>query len=80
MPNWDRTPRSGRKSRIYTNSTPEVFGEQIDLALDLIKDKNPEHKILFLMSWNEWAEGNYVEPDMRYGHGFLNILKEKLFK
>jgi hypothetical protein len=80
MPNWDRTPRSGRKARIYTNSTPEVFGEQIDKVLDLIKDKEPEHKIVFLMSWNEWAEGNYIEPDMRYGHRYLNILKEKLFK
>ena len=80
MPNWDRTPRSGRRARIYTNSTPEVFGEQLDQVLDLIKDKKTEHKIVFLMSWNEWAEGNYIEPDMKYGHGYLNILKEKLFK
>ena len=78
MPNWDRTPRSGRRARIYTNSTPEVFGEQIDKVLDLIKDKEPEHKIVFLMSWNEWAEGNYIEPDMRYGHGYLDVLKNRL--
>ena len=78
MPNWDRTPRSGRGARIYTNSTPEVFGEQIDKVLDLIKDKEPEHKIVFLMSWNEWAEGNYVEPDMKYGHGYLDVLKNRL--
>ena len=78
MPNWDRTPRSGRRARIYTNSTPEVFGEQIDQVLDLIKDKEPEHKIVFLMSWNEWAEGNYVEPDMKYGHGYLDVLKNRL--
>ena len=78
MPNWDRTPRSGRRARIYTNSTPEVFGEQIDQVLDLIKDKELEHKIVFLMSWNEWAEGNYIEPDMKYGHGYLDILKNRL--
>ena len=78
MPNWDRTPRSGKKARIYVNSTPEVFGEQIDKALELVKTKQEEHKILFLMSWNEWAEGNYVEPDLRYGHGYLNVLREKL--
>lgn len=78
MPNWDRTPRSGRRARIYTNSTPEVFGEQLDQVLDLIKDKEPEHKIVFLMSWNEWAEGNYVEPDMKYGHGYLDVLKNRL--
>lgn len=78
MPNWDRTPRSGKKARVYVNSTPKVFGEQMDHALELVKNKQDEHKILFLMSWNEWAEGNYVEPDLRYGHGYLDVLREKL--
>ena len=78
IPNWDRSPRSGKKARIYTNSTPEVFAEQVDMALDLIKNKKEEHKILFLMSWNEWAEGNYMEPDLKYGHGFLKALRSKI--
>ncbi len=76
MPNWDRSPRSGRKSMIYINSTPQVFGEQIEKALELLSNKSEEHKILFLMSWNEWAEGNYVEPDLKYGHGYLNALRD----
>ena len=78
IPNWDRSPRSGKKARIYTNSTPEVFAEQVDMALDLIKNKKSEHKILFLMSWNEWAEGNYMEPDLKYGHGYLKALQSKI--
>lgn len=78
LPNWDRSARSGRKARIYTNSTPEVFGDQIKTVLDLIKDKEDEHKVTFLMSWNEWAEGNYVEPDLKYGHGFLDAIKESI--
>ena len=78
IPNWDRSPRSGKKARIYTNSTPEVFAEQVDMALDLIKNKKEEHKILFLMSCNEWAEGNYMEPDLKYGHGFLKALQSKI--
>lgn len=78
IPNWDRSPRSGKKARIYTNSTPEVFAEQVDMALDLIKNKKEEHKILFLMSWNEWAEGNYMEPDLKYGHGYLKALQSKI--
>jgi hypothetical protein len=48
-------------------------------ALELISKKQSEHRILFLRSWNEWAEGNYVEPDITYGHGFLDVLKESLF-
>ena len=80
MPNWDRSPRSGKKARIYTNSTPEVFAEQVEIALDLVKDKQPEHQIIFLMSWNEWAEGNYMEPDLKFGHGFLDALRKKLIQ
>ncbi len=80
IPNWDRSPRSGKKARIYTNSTPEVFAEQVDMALELIKNKQSDHKILFLMSWNEWAEGNYVEPDLKFGRGYLDILREKILK
>ena len=80
MPNWDRSPRSGKKARIYTNSTPEIFAEQVEIALDLVKDKQPEHQIIFLMSWNEWAEGNYMEPDLKFGHGFLDALRKKLIQ
>ena len=76
IPNWDRSARSGRNSIICYNSTPEAFHEQIEKALDLLSSKSEEHKILFLMSWNEWAEGNYVEPDLRYGHGYLNALRD----
>ena len=80
LPNWDRSARSGKKARIYTGSTPELFKEQLITALSLVEKKQPEHKILFLQSWNEWAEGNYVEPDLKYGHGFLDVLKECLIE
>lgn len=79
MPGWDRSPRSGKKSYIHTNSTPEVFEKNVQDALRIIEKKEERHRILFLWSWNEWAEGSYMEPDRLYGHGFLNILKEKLF-
>ena len=78
LPCWDRTPRSGKKARIYVDSTPEEFDRQMQTALSLVKDKEAEHRILFLQSWNEWAEGNYVEPDLKYGHGFLDVLKKNL--
>lgn len=78
LPNWDRSARSGKKANIYHNSTPELFRKHLKDALRLIEKKKPEHKILFLMSWNEWAEGNYVEPDQQYGHGFLNVIKDEI--
>ena len=42
----------------------------------MIKDKPKEHKILFLMSWNEWGEGNYMEPDIEFGKGYIKALRE----
>ncbi len=74
LPQWDRSPRSGLNG-IYYNSTPGHFKETMERALQLIKNKQPEHRILFLKSWNEWAEGNYIEPDLRFGHGYLDALQ-----
>lgn len=78
IPNWDRSPRAGKRALIWYNYNPEYFKQQIKLALNLIKDKPEQHRILFLMAWNEWGEGNYMEPDLEFGHGYINALKEAL--
>lgn len=78
IPNWDRSPRSGRRAVIYTNSTPELFKQHVKDALNAVRDKEDEHKIIFLRSWNEWAEGNYMEPDLVFGHGYIKALREAL--
>lgn len=77
-PNWDRSPRSGRRGVIYTGSTPELFKKHVQDAIKVVEKKSPEHRILILRSWNEWAEGNYMEPDLRYGLGYINALHEAL--
>jgi hypothetical protein len=78
LPQWDRTPRNGSREGIYVNATPETFEQHIQKALEVIQNKKDEHRVLFLKSWNEWGEGNYVEPDLRYGHGWLDAIKNCL--
>lgn len=78
LPGYDRSPRAGKRAQIYYNNTPELFAQHVDDVLDHIKDKSDEHKIIILKSWNEWGEGNYMEPDDRYGSAFLDILKDKI--
>ena len=78
IPNWDHTPRSGFSGTAITNATPNLFGKQIDLVLDLFEKYKRNDALVFLKSWNEWGEGNYLEPDLKYEHGFLDIVKQKL--
>lgn len=78
LPNWDHSPRSGKNAWILHNSTPKFFEKNVMAALDCIKNKNNENKIIFLKSWNEWGEGNYMEPDIRFKHGYLDSLKNAL--
>jgi hypothetical protein len=78
LPNYDHSPRSARKGFILHNSTPELFRVHVRKTIESIKDKQPEHKIIFLRSWNEWAEGNYIEPDLVFKDGYLKALKQEL--
>lgn len=78
VPQWDRSPRATTLDGIYVHATPKAFEEHIKDALKYIKKKSPEHKILILKSWNEWGEGNYVEPDLEFGHGWLNAIKDAI--
>jgi hypothetical protein len=77
-PNWDNTPRSGRRGLVLTNSEPERFRLHVRKAIDLLSDRDGDERLLFVKSWNEWAEGNYLEPDLQHGHAFLRVLAEEL--
>lgn len=75
---WDPSPRRGISSLIYHNSTPALFKKHVKMILNRIKDKPDEDKVIFLKSWNEWAEGNYMEPDLKWGKGYIKALREAL--
>ena len=78
IPNWDHSPRSKKKALVLTDCDPEYFKKHIDEVFSIVKRKS--NKIVFLKSWNEWAEGNYMEPDLKYGKGYINALKEEMEK
>lgn len=78
FPNWDHSPRSGRKGHILINSNPKDFKIHVKKVLESVKHKKSENRIIFLKSWNEWAEGNYIEPDLKFGRGYLEALKEAI--
>lgn len=80
IPGWDHTPRSGKQGLIITHSTPELFERHVAQAIEMVQHKKPEHKIVVVKSWNEWAEGNYLEPDLKWGHAYLEALKRQVVR
>ena len=76
--NWDTSPRLGAAARIITNPEPKYFQKLIERVLKIMEGK--QEKVIFLKSWNEWAEGNYVEPDLKYGRGRIEALHNAIIE
>ena len=75
---WDNTPRSGKNGVVLIGASPEQFARLVDTAVDLVSSKEPGRRLVFLKSWNEWAEGNHLEPDQRDGRKYLDVLRDTL--
>lgn len=75
IPNWDHTPRSGKAGSVLLNSTPNLFKKHCQQVFNIVLKKKIENQIIFLKSWNEWGEGNYMEPDLKYGKKYLEALR-----
>jgi len=78
LPGWDNTPRSGVNGLVLQGSTPDLFRRQVRRAFGVGAGAPLEHRLVFLKSWNEWAEGNYMEPDLRYGRRYLEVLRDEV--
>lgn len=76
FPNWDNTPRRNEGALILNNTSPDLFYKHCLDVFSMIKDKT--NKTVFIKSWNEWGEGNYMEPCLKYGHGYIDALSKAL--
>jgi len=80
IPNWDNTPRSGRRGLVLEGSSPAHFETLMRQALQNLRSRPAAHDggpYIFLKSWNEWAEGNYIEPDQE-GRHYLEAVRNAL--
>jgi len=76
LPNFDHSPRSGRFGYILQGATPDLFYEHCRQVFKVVSEK--QNPLVMLRSWNEWGEGNYIEPDLKYGRGFIDALANAL--
>lgn len=79
FPSWDNTARQPLKGTSFIGQTPAAFAEYVrkkaDFAYEMLVG---EEKMLFVNAWNEWAEGAHLEPDIAYGHAWLQALEDGL--
>ncbi len=75
---WDNTPRSGKNGVVLKDSSPNQFRSVLKGALQEISNNPQDKKLILLKSWNEWAEGNHLEPDLENGLGYLEIIRQEL--
>jgi hypothetical protein len=81
VPGWDTTARLGRDATILRGATPELFRQHVRDVFKRCQEaaRPAEENIVFIKSWNEWAEGNYLEPDRKYGRAFLEALRDEIY-
>ncbi len=73
-PGWDNSARRKQGATMFINNTPEVYGRwlQTSAIAETQSGRPADQQLVFINAWNEWAEGNHLEPDRRWGRAFLD--------
>jgi len=79
-PMWDNTARRGRDSFLFYNATPQKYQQWLQYHLQNFKPYSRDENFIFINAWNEWAEGNHLEPCREWGNQYLQATKEILQK
>jgi hypothetical protein len=75
---WDNTPRYpelGMESVVHIGNTPESFAAYLQEAKEFLRARPDQPKLIVLNAWNEYVEGSYLEPDMKWGYGYLEAVR-----
>lgn len=73
---WDTTPRHKKRGTIYKGFSEDVFKSCLLNIVEQLRVQNSSNPVLVIKSWNEWAEGNLMEPDSVFCNRLLEVYKE----
>jgi hypothetical protein len=77
-PSWDNAARRTSGATILHGSTPQLYQQWLTRVLRTPRDGKWTDAIVFVNAWNEWAEGNHLEPCQRWGRTYLEATREAL--
>jgi lipopolysaccharide biosynthesis protein len=75
-PSWDNTPRRAVDALILSGSTPELYGSWLGEVVHRAASQPVGDRLVFVNAWNEWGEGNHLEPCERWGRSYLESTRE----
>lgn len=76
IPRWDSTIRHGKNGWLLNGSTPHTFENHVQQVKEILSKKELDDRVVILKSWNEWAEGNFIEPDEKYKDAYLKVIQK----
>lgn len=77
-PMWDNTARRKFDPIILDDASPEAYRQWLSYILNNFSPPTQEENLLFINAWNEWAEGNHLEPCQKWGMSYLEATKDEL--
>lgn len=77
-PGWDNAARRKISFFAFLGSTPKLYGRWLRNVLRRFKPYSVEENFVFINAWNEWAEGNHLEPDLKWGRAYLEETRRAL--
>lgn len=74
---YDDTPRKGKQGCFIENASPELFEKYLRLQIKKA-EQICRAEFIFIDAWNEWGEGNYLEPDTEHRYAYLEAVRKAL--
>jgi GT2 family glycosyltransferase len=79
FPSWDNTPRRDNRGAIFKNAHPSAFQYFMEEKVKEAMLFSGDERMIFINAWNEWGEGAHLEPDLKFGNSWLQVV-EKIVK
>lgn len=77
FPGWDTSIRHDARGQILLGNSPELFGHSLDAYQQALSVRELRDRMMVIKSWNEWAEGNVMEPSAEFGRGHLKAFQQR---
>jgi glycosyltransferase involved in cell wall biosynthesis len=78
-PGWDNSARKPKGGMVLQGANPDLYFNWLSSVSSFTKKHHSrDEQYVFINAWNEWAEGAHLEPDRKFGYGYLKATRDAL--